>query len=37
MKTKQICADLEQLFKETDKIKPKHKLTAEQMDELNEN
>lgn len=35
MTIKQVKNDLEKLFKETDKIKPKHKLTAEQMDELN--
>ena len=33
---KPIGEDLEKLFKETKNIKPKHRLTAEQMDELNE-
>jgi len=33
---KPIEDELEDIFKEADKIKPKHKLTAKQMDELNE-
>ena len=33
---KPVGEDLEKLFKEAKKIKPKHNLTAEQMDELNE-
>lgn len=33
---KPLGNELEELFKEADKIKPKHKLTAKQMDELNE-
>lgn len=33
---KPIGEDLEKLFKEAKKIKPKHNLTANQMDELNE-
>ena len=33
---KPLGEDLEALFAETKHMKPKHKLTAEQMDELNE-
>ena len=33
---KPIDGDLEKLFEEAKNIKPKHNLTAEQMDELNE-
>ncbi len=33
---KPIDADLEHLFKQAKKIKPKHELTAEQMDTVNE-
>ncbi|MBI5065910.1 AbrB/MazE/SpoVT family DNA-binding domain-containing protein [Candidatus Woesearchaeota archaeon] len=33
---KPIGDDLEKVFKETEHIKPKHKLTAKQMDEINE-
>ena len=33
---KPIIEDLEKIFEETKNIKPKHRLSAEQMDELNE-
>lgn len=33
---KPVGESLEELFKEAEHIKPKHKLTAEQMDQLNE-
>lgn len=33
---KPIIDDLEKVFEETKNIKPKHKLSAEQMDDLNE-
>lgn len=33
---KPVGEDLEELFKQAKKLKPKHKLTAAQMDELNE-
>ena len=33
---KPIGEDLDKVFAQSDKIKPKHNLTAKQMDELNE-
>ncbi|MFC1719448.1 hypothetical protein ACFL6S_37710 [Candidatus Poribacteria bacterium] len=35
-KDKHTIDDLKKLFAESDKIKPKHNFTPEQMDELNE-